>query len=224
MAWALPVPSRPDTCVSVRVPVLVLVLVDFRKTRGHPFSASLQCIHGHSRPASLLPLPRPRHLHALRHAPHLLRGGAALLELGPLPAQHQHVPGGLGGAAGAACLLGARPADSVCRTDAQLQPGPCDQGAQGLLQGGPQALQGARPGEPRPSSSTSLPSLPQVLASLPDFLDCTNDRLYSDQCSEDTRSKRAKFNASRSCVPPLLHTDIPSASPPSAPSQTPSPP
>ena len=79
--------------------------MDFRKTRGHPFSASLQCIHGHSRPASLLPLPRPRHLHALRHAPHLLRGGAALLKLGPLPAQHQHVPGGLGGAAGAACLL-----------------------------------------------------------------------------------------------------------------------
>jgi hypothetical protein len=58
--------------------------------------------------------------------------------------------------------------------------------------------------------------LDQVLTSLPDLLDCTNDRLYSDQCSEDTRSKRAKFNASRSCVPPLLHTDIPSASPPSA--------
>ena len=50
-----------------------------------------------------------------------------------------------------------------------------------------------------------------MLPSLPDFLDCSNDRLYSDQCSEDTRSKRAKFNASRSCVPPLLHTDIPSA-------------
>ena len=37
---------------------LSAVLMDFRKTRGHPFSASLQCIHGHSRPISLLPLPR----------------------------------------------------------------------------------------------------------------------------------------------------------------------
>ena len=53
--------------------------------------------------------------------------------------------------------------------------------------------------------------LEQVLDPLPDFLDCTNDRIFSDQCSEDNRSKRARFNSSTQCVAPLLHTTVPSA-------------
>lgn len=103
-------------------------------------------------PAPARPPPRPSPV----------TGRSCLTRARALPAQHQHVPGGLGGAAGAACRLGARSADSVCRTDAQLQPGPCDQGAQGLLKGGPQALQGARPGPHLPARPPGLHQRPAV--------------------------------------------------------------
>lgn len=53
--------------------------------------------------------------------------------------------------------------------------------------------------------------LRQILDIQPEFLDCSNDLIFSDECSEDKRSKRAKFNSSRSCVWPLLHTRVSSA-------------
>jgi len=51
--------------------------------------------------------------------------------------------------------------------------------------------------------------LAEVLAPLPAFLNCSDDAVYSDHCSEDTRSKRARFNASSRCVAPLLLTRAP---------------
>merc|ERR1719319_185705 len=37
--------------------------------------------------------------------------------------------------------------------------------------------------------------LAEVLDPLPAFLNCSDDAVYSDDCSDDTRSKRARFNA-----------------------------
>ena len=55
--------------------------------------------------------------------------------------------------------------------------------------------------------------LTSVLPHLPQFLDCDNDNIFSDECDQeqDRRSERARFNASRACVAPLVRTETVSA-------------
>ena len=53
--------------------------------------------------------------------------------------------------------------------------------------------------------------LKQLNSSLPAFLNCSDNRIFSDHCSEDNRSKRARFNSSQQCVAPLLFTTAKSA-------------
>ena len=53
--------------------------------------------------------------------------------------------------------------------------------------------------------------LNQLNTSTPAFLNCSDDRVFSDHCSEDNRSKRARFNSSQQCVAPLLFTTSTSA-------------
>ena len=51
----------------------------------------------------------------------------------------------------------------------------------------------------------------ETLPELPEFLDCANDEIFSDDCDQDSRSERAKFNASTACVAPLTLTSTRSA-------------
>ena len=50
-----------------------------------------------------------------------------------------------------------------------------------------------------------------VLPVLPDWLDCDNDNIFSDQCDQDSRAERARFNVSTTCVSPLVLTQTESA-------------
>ena len=53
--------------------------------------------------------------------------------------------------------------------------------------------------------------LTSVLPQLPPFLDCDNDEIFSEGCEQDSRSERARFNLSTTCVAPLVQTRASSA-------------
>eukprot|EP00092_Neocalanus_flemingeri_P027713 GFUD01030083.1.p1 GENE.GFUD01030083.1~~GFUD01030083.1.p1 ORF type:complete len:1052 (+),score=290.32 GFUD01030083.1:52-3156(+) len=46
---------------------------------------------------------------------------------------------------------------------------------------------------------------------LPQFLNCSDNSIFSDHCDQDQRSERARFNSSTNCVAPLLPTKATSA-------------
>ena len=51
-----------------------------------------------------------------------------------------------------------------------------------------------------------------TLSHVPDFLDCSNDQIFSDECDQyEVRGERAKFNTSSTCVAPLVITGTRSA-------------
>ena len=49
------------------------------------------------------------------------------------------------------------------------------------------------------------------LQQLPDWLDRENEKIFSDDCTQDSRSERVKLNASTNCVSPLVLTETKSA-------------
>ena len=49
------------------------------------------------------------------------------------------------------------------------------------------------------------------LQQLPDWLDRENEKIFSDDCTQDSRSERVKLNASTHCVSPLVLTETKSA-------------
>ena len=53
--------------------------------------------------------------------------------------------------------------------------------------------------------------LASILPELPPFLDCSDDEIFLDDCDQDSRLERARFDSSSSCVAPLMLTETSSA-------------